>query len=44
MKIKVQLEGEEFVDDWTEFRETFEKAAADLDLEISLIIHTNQEI
>jgi hypothetical protein len=44
MKMRVQLEGEEVVDDWSEFRVAFEKAAADVGLEISLIVHTNQEI
>ena len=44
MKIKVQLEGEEAVTDWTAFRDAFEEAARKLDLNISIIIHTDEEL
>ena len=44
MKIKVQLEGEEFVEDWSEFRDVFTDAAKRIGLDVSTIIHTNQEL
>jgi hypothetical protein len=44
MKIKVQLEGEEVVDDWSAFRDAFEKAAQEVGLNISIIIHTDEEL
>lgn len=44
MKLKVQLEGNEHVDDWSAFRDAFEKAALEVGLNISIIIHTNEEL
>jgi hypothetical protein len=40
----VQLEGNEYVEDWSEFRDAFEKAAAEVGLNISIIIHTDEEL
>lgn len=44
MKIKVQLEDDEYVEDWSAFREAFAKAAEEVGLSISTIIHTDQEL
>jgi hypothetical protein len=44
MKIKVQLEPNEVVDDWSAFRDAFEEAARKMDLGISIIIHTDEEL
>lgn len=44
MKLKVQLEPGEFVDDWSAFRDAFERAARELDMGISIIIHTDEEL
>ena len=44
MKIKVQLERNEAVTDWSAFRDAFEEAAEKLDLTISIIIHTDEEL
>ena len=44
MKIKVQLEPNEVVDDWSKFRDAFEEAAQKVDLGISIIIHTDEEL
>jgi len=44
MKLKVQLEDEEVVEDWSEFRDVFEAAAQEVGLGISIIIHTDEEL
>jgi hypothetical protein len=44
MKLKVELEGQEVVDDWSKFRDAFEEAAQKVDLNISIIIHTDEEL
>lgn len=44
MKIKVQLEEHEYVDDWTAFRDAFEKAAEQVGQSLSMIIHTDEEL
>lgn len=44
MKIKVELEGQEVVDDWSAFRDAFEEAAQKMDLNISIIIHTDEDL
>lgn len=44
MKIKVQLEGEESVTDWSKLRDSFQRAAEENDLVISIIVHTDEEL
>ncbi len=44
MKIKVELEGQEVVEDWSAFRDAFEEAAQKVGLNISIIIHTDEEL
>jgi hypothetical protein len=44
VKIKVELEGQEVVDDWSAFRDAFEEAAQKMDLNISIIIHTDEDL
>jgi hypothetical protein len=42
MKIRVQLGPDEYVDDWTAFREVFEDAAEQLDLTLVEIAHVSE--
>jgi hypothetical protein len=44
MKIKVQLEDNEYVEDWSAFRYAFEEAARKVGQTISVIIHTDEEL
>lgn len=44
MKIKVQLEEDEYVENWTALRDAFVEAAEKVGLEISTIIHTDEEL
>lgn len=43
MQIRLALEEEEVVADWTALREAFEEAAEKIGLTISTIVHTDKE-
>jgi hypothetical protein len=43
MKLHVFIGTEEAVEDWVQFREVFVKAAADLGLDITEIVHRRME-